>query len=81
VRESSSGQDPAAGEDFVRLIIDVDDADQEFIRKAAETGGSARLSSRGEAKDIIIIGQADPISVAGSGDHYKALYDITLLAK
>ncbi len=79
--ETNSGPDNAAGGDFVRLIIDVDDADQEFIRKAAGTGGTARLSSRGEAKDVIIIGTADPISVAGSGDRYKALYDITLLCE
>jgi hypothetical protein len=63
----------------VRLLIYVDDDAQEFIRKAAETGGTARLSSRGEAKDVTILGEADPISLAGSGRHYKALYDITLL--
>ena len=63
----------------MRLIVYIDDADQEFIRKTAETGGTAKLSSRGEAKDVTILGEAEPAGWAGSGRHYKAVYDITLL--
>jgi hypothetical protein len=67
------------GEDYMRFIIEVDDSDKDFIAATKDVGGSARLRSRGEERNIRVIAQAVPVSVAGRGNRYKACYDVTLV--
>ena len=61
------------------IIIEVADDDRDFIAATKDVGGSARLQSRGEERTIRVIAHAEPVSVVGRGDQYKACYDITLV--
>jgi hypothetical protein len=64
----------------MRLLIDIEDADRSFVAESRKSEGHVVLcQAPGRAIRAVIVGHAEPHSVAGAGDRYKALYDITLL--
>ena len=63
----------------MRLLVDVDDDAQEFVKATLAVGGKVRIRSRGQEEDAVIVGRAVPRSVTGQGNRYRAFYDITLL--
>lgn len=61
----------------MRLIVDVEDDDMEFVRAAGAVGGSVRVCSRGETINATVVAHAEPLNVTGRGDEWVAYYKIT----
>lgn len=61
----------------MRIIVDVEDDEIEFVRATARVGGSVRVCSRGETINATVVAQAEPLNVTGEGNQWTAFYRIT----
>ena len=64
----------------MRVLIDIEDGDRSFISESKVVEGQVVMfHAPGRAIRAVVVGVAEPLSVAGQGSRYKAMYDITLL--
>ena len=64
----------------MRIVVDIEDADREFVAESREWSGQVvMLHAPGRAIVGHIVGEVVPHSAVGSGGQGTVIYDITLL--